>query len=107
MTRDGAVAEQQEGERDDDAAEAHGKSDDRGLDAARARRGTARGVGISRRPPSTWICARNSSDKSSCAPVTTMRSPAANSAGGHDEVGVLLGRHVGGDLVAAEGVLVE
>ena len=60
-----AVAEQQECQRHDDAAKAHGEADDGGLQAA-----VASGGDIRRRhqsSPPTWICERNSSESSSCA----------------------------------------
>ncbi len=103
--RDGAVAEQQECERYDDATEADGKADDGGLNAA-----VRIGHVLRRRhqsSPPTWICERNSSDKRSCAPVVTMLLARVEQVRRNDESGFLLGRHVGWNLVPAEAVLSE
>ena len=99
---DGAVAQQQDGERHDDAAEAHGKADDGGLETARARAAWGVRSHQSSSPP-TWICARNSSDRSICAPLTTIAgSRLGKGADRHHEPALVAGRHVGRDLAARE-----
>ena len=102
--RERPVAEQQDGESDDDAAEAHGEADDGGLEAARAGRC---GALVLHQSPPTWICARNSSDRSSCAPLVTIAGCGSEKVlTGTTNPPSLVGRRVGRDLAAREAVVV-
>src|SRR6185437_1549245 len=59
-----AIGNQNAGERDDDTAEADCEGDDRRLRAG--------GENGAHSQSSTWICERNSSDRSNCAPRITI-----------------------------------